>query len=58
MKLNADSAAALNVPEVKEKMAAQGLFVTANAPDPFNEFVKKEIARWAKIVKDAGVKPQ
>lgn len=57
-KLNADAVAALNVAEVKEKMAAQGLFVTANAPDPFNEFVKKEIARWSKIVKDANVKPQ
>ena len=57
-KLNADAVAALNVAEAKERMAAQGLFVTANAPDPFNEFVKKEIARWTKIVKDAGVKPQ
>jgi tripartite-type tricarboxylate transporter receptor subunit TctC len=58
VKLNADSVSALNVPDVKEKMAAQGLFVTANAPDPFGEFVRKEIQRWAKIVKDAGVKPQ
>src|SRR4029079_11390815 len=33
-KLNADSVAALNAPDVKEKMAVQGLFVTANAPDP------------------------
>jgi len=57
-RLNADSAAALNAAEVKEKMAAQGLFVTANAPEPFNAFVKKEIARWTKIVKDANVKPQ
>jgi tripartite-type tricarboxylate transporter receptor subunit TctC len=57
-RLNADSVAALNAAEVKERMAAQGLFVTANAPDPFNEFVKKEIARWTKIVKDANVKPQ
>lgn len=57
-KLNADSVAALNLPDVKDKMAAQGLFVTANAVDPFNEFVRKEIARWAKIVKDANVKPQ
>ena len=57
-KLNADAVAALNVAEAKEKMAAQGLFVTANAPDPFNEFVRKEIARWTKIVKDANVKPQ
>jgi tripartite-type tricarboxylate transporter receptor subunit TctC len=58
VKLNADSVGALNMPDVKEKMSAQGLFVTANAPDPFGEFVRKEIQRWAKIVKDAGVKPQ
>jgi len=57
-KLNADAVASLNVPDVKEKMSAQGLFVTANAPDPFNEFVKKEIPRWAKVVRDAGIKPQ
>jgi tripartite-type tricarboxylate transporter receptor subunit TctC len=57
-RLNADSVAALNAADVKEKMAAQGLFVTANAPDAFNEFVKKEITRWTKIVKDANVKPQ
>jgi tripartite-type tricarboxylate transporter receptor subunit TctC len=58
VKLNAESVSALNAPDVKEKMVAQGLFVTANAPDPFAEFVKKEIQRWTKIVKDAGVKPQ
>src|SRR5262249_32461508 len=57
-RLNTDSAAALNVAETKERMAAQGLFVTANTPAQFGEFVKKEIPRWAKIVKDAGVKPQ
>jgi tripartite-type tricarboxylate transporter receptor subunit TctC len=58
IKLNFDSVAALNAADVKEKMAAQGLFVTASAPDAFNEFVKKEITRWTKIVKDANVRPQ
>lgn len=57
-KLNAESVAALNAADVKEKMAAQGLFVTANPPDAFGEFVRKEIVRWTKIVKDANVKPQ
>jgi tripartite-type tricarboxylate transporter receptor subunit TctC len=57
-KLNADSVAALNVPDVKEKMANQGLFVTANPPQDFEAFVRKEIPRWAKVVKDAGIKPQ
>jgi tripartite-type tricarboxylate transporter receptor subunit TctC len=58
LKLNADAVAGLNVAEVREKMAAQGLFVTANTADQFGEFVNREIPRWAKIVKDAGVKPQ
>jgi tripartite-type tricarboxylate transporter receptor subunit TctC len=58
IKLNADSVSALNVPEVKERMAGQGLFVVANTTAQFADFVKTEIPRWAKVVKDAGVKPQ
>jgi tripartite-type tricarboxylate transporter receptor subunit TctC len=57
-KLNTDSRAALNVAEVKERMAQQGLFVVANTPEQFAAFLKVEIPRWQKIVKDAGVKAQ
>jgi tripartite-type tricarboxylate transporter receptor subunit TctC len=57
-KLNAESAHALNAPAVKERMAGMGLFVVANKPEEFAELLKKEIPRWAKVVKDSGVKPQ
>jgi tripartite-type tricarboxylate transporter receptor subunit TctC len=57
-KLHADSAAALNLVEAREKMAAQGLFVVASSPEDFSGFVKKEIPRWTKVVRDSGVKPQ
>ena len=57
-KLSAESASGLNAPDVKERMAAQGLFVVANTPEQFTAFVKAEIPRWAKIVKDAHVKPE
>jgi len=57
-RLSADSAAALNVAEVKERMAQQGLFIVANTPEQFAAFLKVEIPRWQKIVKDAGVKAQ
>ena len=57
-KLNAEAVSALNVPEIKEKMAAQGLFVVANTPEQFLAILKTEIPRWAKVVKDAGIKPQ
>jgi len=57
-KLSAESASGLNAPDVKERMAGQGLFVVANTPEQFTAFVKAEIPRWAKIVKDARVKPE
>jgi len=57
-KLSAESASGLNAPDVKERMAGQGLFVVANTPEQFTTFVKAEIPRWAKIVKDARVKPE
>ncbi len=57
-KLNAESARALNAPAVKERMAGMGLFVVAGKPGEFADLLKKEIPRWAKVVKDSGVKPQ
>lgn len=57
-KLNAEAVRGLNAPDTKEKMAAQGMFVTTANVDEFGEFVKKETVRWGQIVKDAGVKPQ
>lgn len=57
-KLNAESARALNVPAVKERMAGMGLFVVANKPGEFSDLLKREIPRWAKVVRDSGVRPQ
>jgi len=57
-KLNADAKTALSGADVKERMAGQGLFVVANTTEQFADFLKMEIPKWAKIVKEAGVKPQ
>ena len=57
-KLNADSVAALNLAEVRERMAGQGLFLVLNTPEQFAEFLKTEIPRWTKVVRDSGIKPQ
>ena len=45
-------------PEVAAKLSAQGLLVVANTPEQFADFLKAEIPKWGKIVKDAGIKPQ
>ncbi|MBI3056929.1 MAG: tripartite tricarboxylate transporter substrate binding protein [Betaproteobacteria bacterium] len=57
-KINTDATSALNAPEVKDRLAAQGMYVVANTPEQFAAFLKTEIPRWAKVVKDSGVKPQ
>jgi tripartite-type tricarboxylate transporter receptor subunit TctC len=58
VKLNAETVRALNAPDTKEKMAAQGMFTTTASVEDFGEFVKKETVRWTQIVKESGVKAE
>jgi tripartite-type tricarboxylate transporter receptor subunit TctC len=57
-KLNADAVAGLTTPEVKERLAGQGYFVVASGVEAFAAFASAEIPRWAKVVKEANVKPE
>jgi tripartite-type tricarboxylate transporter receptor subunit TctC len=47
---------ALGDPKVRETIAAQGADAVSNTPAQFREFFTTEFARWAKLVKDAGIK--
>jgi len=55
-KLNAAAVAALNAPEVKEKLSAQGAVLVGDTPEQFKAFVRDEIAKWAKVIQAAGIK--
>ena len=55
-KLNAEFIKAMNVPEAKERIEAAGYTIVGSAPDVLDRHVKAEIARWAKVIRDAGVK--
>lgn len=57
LKLNSDAVAALTQPDVRAKIATQGMFVVANSPDQFTEFVKAEYEKWGKVIKDANLRP-
>jgi len=56
-KLNAAMVATLNEPATREKLALQGLEATPSSPDEFSVFLRAEIAKWAKVVKDTGSQP-
>lgn len=42
-------------PAVKEKLAAQGATLVGDTPEHFRSFIADETAKWAKVIKDAGV---
>ena len=44
------------LPDIKERFAALGLEPVANTPAEFAAQIKKEIAQWAKVIKDARIK--
>ena len=49
---------ALKLPEVSNRLAGQGAEPVGSTPEEYDAFVKKEIAKWQKVCKEAGIKPQ
>ena len=56
-KIQVDMARVLTSPEVKERLARDGVQAVGNKPGEFNTFIKKEIEKVTKLVRMAGIKP-
>jgi tripartite-type tricarboxylate transporter receptor subunit TctC len=54
--INKAMVSALNLPDVRQRILSQGLDPSPNTPDQFQAFVKAEVARWSKVIADAGIK--
>jgi tripartite-type tricarboxylate transporter receptor subunit TctC len=55
-RLAAELAKVIADPKVRETIAAQGADPASSTPAEFRRFFLAEFARWAKLVKDAGIK--
>ena len=55
-KLHAEIARALRSPEIGERLALEGSEPGGNTPEEFAAFIKREIAKWARVVKESGLK--
>ena len=55
-RLNLEVTKILNTGEIKERFAKAGVEVVAGSSAQFSTFLKSEVARWAKVVQDAGIK--
>ncbi len=56
--LNKAAVEAMKDPAVISKLSSQGAILIGNSPDQFRAFIDSEIKKWAKVIKDAGVKTQ
>jgi tripartite-type tricarboxylate transporter receptor subunit TctC len=56
-KINADVLRIVSSPELRERLKAEGSDPVGSSPEQFATFLRNEIAKWAKVIKFAGVKP-
>ena len=55
-KLNAEINRILKLPDVRERLGSLGAEIVGGTPKEFADHIKREIPKWAKVIKDAGVR--
>jgi len=55
-KLNAEVVKVINAPEVKDNWSKQGAVPMGMSPDDFGKFLREDVQKWSKLVKDTGMK--
>jgi tripartite-type tricarboxylate transporter receptor subunit TctC len=56
--LSAESARILKLPDISKRISELGAEPVGSTPEQFAELIKTEIAKWAKVIKDANVELQ
>ena len=57
-RLSASIRAALARPEMRERFLSLGLEPAAGSPEELGAFLRAELVKWEKLVKDAGIQPE
>ena len=56
-RIQKDIAAALASPDVHKRLANYGIEPVGSTPQQFSAYLREEMARWSRVVKDAGIRP-
>jgi tripartite-type tricarboxylate transporter receptor subunit TctC len=54
--LNSAIVRAVNAPELRARLLDQGADPVGNTPEQYTAFIEREIAKWAKVIRAAGIK--
>jgi len=52
--LNVEIGKVLTMPDVKQKLALQGIDISGGTPDQFGAYMQDEFAKWGRLVKESG----
>ena len=55
-RLHAEITRVMNLPDVKEKLIAQGFILERSSPEQFSEYIRSEQLKWGKVIHDAGIR--
>jgi tripartite-type tricarboxylate transporter receptor subunit TctC len=56
-RLQAEIVKVMNIPDVREKLIGQGTDPVGSSPEQFGAFMKAETSKWARVVKEANIRP-
>jgi tripartite-type tricarboxylate transporter receptor subunit TctC len=57
-KLNKEIVHILHSPDVQNRLAADGSEAVGNTPEQFGAHIKSEVAKWAKVINEAGIRAE
>jgi tripartite-type tricarboxylate transporter receptor subunit TctC len=58
VRLSTEIARVMQLPEIRDRLATEGAEAVGNSPDQFAAFIKSEVAKWTKVIHNAGIKPE
>ena len=57
-RIQRDIVRVMGQPETRERLISMGVDIIGNSPEEFGAFLRAEIVRYAKVIKDAGIKAE
>jgi tripartite-type tricarboxylate transporter receptor subunit TctC len=57
-RIHSEVVRALRLPEVEKRLRGEAFDIPADTPDEFAAVIRAELAKWAPIVKEAGIRPE
>jgi tripartite-type tricarboxylate transporter receptor subunit TctC len=56
-RLQREIARVMEIPDIRDKLIAQGTDPVGSSPEEFGAFMKSEAVKWARVIKGANIKP-